>query len=109
MGVDFMEYDAEGLPLSHRGKRRPNMPITVICDGCGKDAVKLKYGTYICKDCRLCYQYKYGKLVRGTYTVHTKEYKDRFGCTREKWSWALGFMLQNGEYVDEPLPWWLKK
>ena len=98
-----MEYDCEGLYEYRRGKRRPNMPKSVTCHKCGKEAEKIEYGTYGCKECRLCYQFKYGKLVRGYYDIYIKRYTDKYGCTREKWDWYYGFTYQNGELVEPPL------
>lgn len=98
-----MKYDYDGLPLPEDGKkRRPNMPKTVTCHKCGKEAEKIDYGTYACKSCHLCYRFSYGKLIRGSYTYESETIICKNGVKITKGSWACGFFSQNGKHFDYP-------
>lgn len=97
-----MEYDFDGLPKYIRGKRRPNMPKTVTCHKCGKEAEKISYGTYACDDCNLCYQFQFGELRRGSYTYESKTVNYKNGLKVQKGEWVCGFLSQNGNHIDYP-------
>lgn len=54
-----------GVVPKEYGKRRPRTPKTINCS-CGKQAIKVEYGTYECT-CGKAFQYQNGKLIEGSH------------------------------------------